>query len=85
MTSVTVVLSSWPVTVVLVVITDEVISVIGQVNVELEPVGTVPVDEPVGTVPVDEPVGTVPVDDPVETVPVEDPVGTVPVDEPVSQ
>ena len=51
--------------VVLVVMTVEVISVIGQVNVELEPVETVPVEDPVGTVPVDDPVGTVPVDDPV--------------------
>ena len=85
MTSVTVVLSSSPVTVVLVVITDEVISVIGHVKVELGPVGTVPVEDPVGTVPVDDPVGTVPVDDPVGTVPVDEPVGTVPVDDPVLQ
>ena len=62
------------VVVILVVKTLEVISDIGHVNVELGPVGTVPVDDPVGTVPVDDPVGTVPVDDPVGTVPVDEPV-----------
>ena len=49
-------MSSPPVTVVLVVKTDDVISVIGQVKVEVALVGIVPVDEPVGTVPVDDPV-----------------------------
>ena len=49
-------MSSPPVTVVLVVKTDDVTSVIGQVKVEVTLVGIVPVDEPVGMVPVDEPV-----------------------------
>ena len=44
------------VVVILVVKMLEVISDIGHVNVELGPVGTVPVDVPVGTVPVDDPV-----------------------------
>ena len=64
--------------VVLVVMTVEVISVIGQVNVELWPVVEVSGEMVVGVV-------TGPVDDPVGTVPVDDPVGTVPVDEPVLQ